>query len=252
MKTISRSPWASGPAEILKHGLDLLHRDNDTNRRLAMLSIDNAVELTIKTFLGLPKRVTGLKIKRSEFADIVESFPRLLDALEQHAGDKLVGIDLGEIEWYHRLRNELYHQGNGLTVERNKVEVYADLAKLLFKKLFGLEVGVPDVTGSDLLGQFLTKWAELEKTATVITQENKGLTPHASERVMSPLTAIRDLVAAGVLSQADWHEFDQLRQIRNQVVHGMADHKQALSENHLNRLDVICQKVKEAIGQSGG
>ncbi len=77
---------------------------NNTNRRLAMLSIDNAVELTIKTFLGLPKRVTGLKIKRSEFADIVESFPRLLDALEQHAGDKLVGIDLGEIEWYHRLR----------------------------------------------------------------------------------------------------------------------------------------------------
>ena len=40
-----RRPWTSGPAEILQHGLDLLEQDTDTSRRLAMLSIDNAVEL---------------------------------------------------------------------------------------------------------------------------------------------------------------------------------------------------------------
>ena len=44
-------PWASGPKEILKHGLVLLREDTDANRRLAMLSIDNAVELIAKTFL---------------------------------------------------------------------------------------------------------------------------------------------------------------------------------------------------------
>jgi len=83
-----------------------------------MISIDNAVELMIKTYLGLPKRITGLSIPRKEYNDIAESFPALLDGLEKHAPDKLDGIDLGTIEWYHRLRNELYHQGNGLTVER--------------------------------------------------------------------------------------------------------------------------------------
>jgi hypothetical protein len=90
-----------------------------------MIAIDNAIELTIQTYLGLPKRVTGLKIRRKEFAEMSESFPALLDGLERYANDKLAGIDLGEIEWFHRLRNELYHQGNGLTVERDKVEVYA-------------------------------------------------------------------------------------------------------------------------------
>src|ERR1700747_2339705 len=95
-------PWASGPSEILQHGINLLQTDTDSNRRLAMLSIDNAVELMIKTYLGLPKRVTGVQIGRSEFADINESFPKLLDALENHVGDKLDGIDLGEIDWYHR------------------------------------------------------------------------------------------------------------------------------------------------------
>ena len=93
-----------------------------------MISVDNAVELMIKTYLGLPKRVTGLAITRKDFEEISESFPAMLDALEKYASAKLVGIDLGEIEWYHRLRNELYHQGNGLTVERDKVEIYAQLA----------------------------------------------------------------------------------------------------------------------------
>jgi len=92
------SPWASGPGEILRHGLDLLKKDSDTNRRLAMISIDNAVELTVKTYLGLPKRVTGLPISRKEFQEISESFPAMLDALEKYAADKLTGIDLGEIE----------------------------------------------------------------------------------------------------------------------------------------------------------
>jgi hypothetical protein len=128
-----RVPWASGPGEILRHALDLLRKDSDVNRRLAMISIDNAVELMIKTYLGLPKRVTGLPITRKEFQEAAESFPALLDALERHSSDKLDGVDLGAIEWYHRLRNELYHQGNGLTVERDKVEVYAELANILFR-----------------------------------------------------------------------------------------------------------------------
>ena len=109
----SNPPWASGPGEILRHGIELLSKDSDTNRRLAMIIIDNSVELMIKTFLGLPKRVTRLEISRRDLPEVPESFPALLDALERFASDKLNGIELGEIEWYHRLRNQLYHQGNG-------------------------------------------------------------------------------------------------------------------------------------------
>src|ERR1044072_6055728 len=103
----TQHPWASGPYEILRHGVSLLTNDSDVNRRLAMISIDNAVELMIKTYLGLPKRITGLAISRKEFSEISESFPAMLDALEKYAADKLDGIDLGSVEWYHRLRNEL-------------------------------------------------------------------------------------------------------------------------------------------------
>lgn len=249
MSTQTKLPWASGPAEILRHGIGLLRKDSDANRRLAMLSIDNAVELTIKTYLGLPKRVTGLRLSRAAYQEIFESFPKLLDALEQNAADKIGGIDLGEIEWYHRLRNELYHQGNGLTVERAKVEVYADLAKLLFKNLFGLELEVPDVTTSDVLGQFLAKWALLERAATQCANKRKGVPESLSKPVLSPLTTIRELTHSGILNPQDSKELDELRQIRNQVVHGMADYKEALTDDHLRRLTQIYDKVKQTLGQ---
>lgn len=71
-----------------------------------MIIVDNAVELTIKTFLGLPKRITGIQVSRAHNQEISESFPRLLDALEEFASSRLEDIDLGEIEWYHRLRNQ--------------------------------------------------------------------------------------------------------------------------------------------------
>lgn len=77
MSNATTRPWASGPGEILRHGLKLLGEDSDTNRRFAMIAIDNAVELTIKTYLGLPKRVTGLHIPRKEYQEISESFPAL-------------------------------------------------------------------------------------------------------------------------------------------------------------------------------
>jgi hypothetical protein len=83
----AQPPWASGPGEILRHGLDLLREDTDTKRRLAMISIDNSVELMMKVYLGLPERVTGLKIPRKEYQEFSESFPALLNALERYAAD---------------------------------------------------------------------------------------------------------------------------------------------------------------------
>jgi hypothetical protein len=163
MAKVAQSPWASDPGEILRHGLELLKRDTDTNRRLAMISIDNAIELMIKTYLGLPSRVTGLTISRKDYQEFSDSLPKLLDALEKYASDKIQGINLGEIEWYHRLRNELYHQGNGLTVERDKVAVYAELANLLFENLFGFRLVEPSDNRTRVLGDFMEAWIRFER-----------------------------------------------------------------------------------------
>jgi hypothetical protein len=138
------APWTWGPGEILRHALSLLRRDSDTNRRLALISTDNAVELMIKTYLRLPKRVTGLDIGRREFEEIGESFPKLLEALERHASGKLKGIDSDVVFYYHQTRNRLYHEVGALVPPRRDCEGYVELARHLFRNLFGHDLEITD------------------------------------------------------------------------------------------------------------
>ena len=245
MKMASELPWASGPGEILRHGLSLLNRDTDTNRRLAMISIDNAVELMIKTYLGLPKRITGLSVPRKEYNEIAESFPALLDGLEKHAPEKLDGIDLGTIEWYHRLRNELYHQGNGLTVERDKVEIYAELANLMFKNLFG-EGLVPHASpATELLGEFMAMWVSIERVMYRLAEltYNDLREGQRINRDPMPSFLARDKTIDKPLAS----EIDRLRQIRNEIVHGEADYKSVLTPDLLKSMKGVLASLEEKL-----
>ncbi len=200
-----------------------------------MIAIDNAVELTIKTYLGLPKRITGLTISRKEFAEI------LLDAVEKYAQDKLAGVNLGEIEWYHRLRNELYHQGNGLTVERDKVEVYAELANVLFKNLFGSELLHSAKGSQQMLGEFMELWAQLEAGLLSVAQDH-SLT---GSQGRSATWASDFLRGSSLVSDEDRKEFQELRQLRNQVVHGKLDHRIAITSAVIERLKVLVDQYRE-------
>jgi hypothetical protein len=225
----TRQPWATGPAEILQHGINLLGEDSDRNRRLAILNIDNAVELMIKTYLGLPKRVTGLPISRTEYSEICESFPKLLDSLEKHCPDKLEGIELSEVEWYHRLRNQLYHQGNGLTVEREKVEFYAELAQLLFERLFGFYLEIKKSESTTLIGEFIKTWAEIEALLSRLVAHNvpnslTGTLQRGTEHsTHSVLNSVRLLSTVGVLSPISASELRLLNEFRNGLVHGKVE-----------------------------
>ncbi|MEA1905006.1 MAG: hypothetical protein U9M97_03900 [Candidatus Hadarchaeota archaeon] len=246
MSRTTQAPWATGPGEILKHGLELLRKDTDTNRRLAMISIDNAVELMVKTYLGLPRRVTGLRISRGEYQQFAESFPKLLDALEKYAADKLDGIDLGEIEWYHRIRNQLYHQGNGLTVERDKVEVYAELANVLFANLFGFRLVEPEEDSTVLLGEFMQTWVDFEK---LLSKATLSLGIDTRGRPIMPLRIVRVLEDAGFISKAEITEINYLRQTRNEVVHGVKNHKDILSPEIVDRLRSLTVELEKRLQQ---
>lgn len=232
-------PWANGPGEILKHGLELLKKNTDTNRRLAMISIDNAVELMIKTYLGLPRRVTGLKISRSEYHEFSESFPKLLDALEKYGADKVDGIDLGVIEWYHRIRNELYHQGNGLTVERDKVEVYAELANVLFSNLFGFRLVEPEEDATVLLGEFMQAWVDFERFLS-----KAALSLGIGTRGRPVVQKLED---GGFISQVEVAEVNHFRQTRNEVVHGIKNYKDILSPKMVHRLTSLTSELEKRL-----
>lgn len=238
MEIKANPPWASGPGEILKHGMFLLKEDTDTNRRLAMISIDNAVELMMKTYLGLPERITGLKVTRKEYHDFSESFPKLLDALEKYASDQIVSIDLGALEWFHRIRNELYHQGNGLTVERDKVDVYAELANTLFVNLFDIRLIDSKEEGTEILGDFMDAWITFERATMKLSLLSS---PHPK----TPMDVIRFIQKVDLISHSEMVEIDQLRTVRNEIIHGMADYNSVLNSTMVDRLKELAEKMNQ-------
>jgi hypothetical protein len=242
-----QKPWASGPGEILKHGLTLLKDDSDTNRRLAMIMIDNAVELMMKTYLGLPHRITGLRISRNEQTQFMENFPELLDAMERHAGDKLKGINLGDIEWYHRLRNQLYHQGNGLTVERNKVEVYSELANVIFTNLFGFRLVEPESDETVLLREFMQAWANFER---VLSEAVAALIVDSSVRPTAPMQIAMTLLGRGYISGAELAEMIDFRDTRDEMVLGEVNFKDKIKPEMVKRLVSMTSELQKRV-QSG-
>src|SRR5690348_9927841 len=109
--------WASGAVELLRHADSHIDLDSAFDKRIAFISIDNCVETCIRTFLSLPALKSGIKVSRAELESASPSFPKLVDLLFSNAGARLSGLDSSDIEHYHRIRNRLYHEGTGLSVD---------------------------------------------------------------------------------------------------------------------------------------
>lgn len=236
----SNQPWSSGPAEILSFAIRLISDSTDTNRRLSFILIDNSVEQMIKSYLSLPQRISGIKVPRKRLEESFESFPVLLDLLEEFAFDKIKDVDLGSIEWYHRLRNQLYHQGIGLTVEQDKVEVYSELAKSLLKKLFDTKIEEQSSTKSELLGEFIDKYNRLENALIELASTHSA----TGTRQPTLLSAINYLKGGSILDKTSAKNIDRFRRIRNAIVHGEENYKKILDKNLLNEIKKLLEDIE--------
>ncbi len=235
-------PWVSGPKELLNHGLYHLYLGTDFDSRIAMISIDNSVELMIKTYLGLPKRITKIEgLTRKKYEEIVSGFPSLIDGLEEYASDKLTGIELGDIEWFHRVRNQLYHDGNGITVEKGKVETYAEIAKILFENLFDISFTEEDSGNhTSLIGEFIKKWAVFEG---ILLELSNLYLPSTTGR--PPMMNIRALRDKNIFDDENFKLAEEVRALRNTTVHGMSNPSNADLKEFNRKLDKLIQYVRQ-------
>lgn len=134
-------PWARGPLELIHHAEEHLKGNSDFDRRMVLVSFDNAIELSIITFLNLnPLQRNGWACERAQVAKWLHNFHSKLEFLEyyviSHLGQEmLVGRD--ELIYYHSIRNELYHNGNGFTPTQEIVEEIRKASNWVFLTLFG-------------------------------------------------------------------------------------------------------------------
>ncbi len=202
------STWASGASELLRHADSHINLNSAFDKRIAFISIDNCVENIIRTSLSLPPKKSGFKAPKKELDEAGNSFPKLLSLLFKYASKKLVGIDETDIEHYHRIRNTLYHNGTGLSVDDEYLIAYRDIAGVLLNNLFDVSVS-PSTSESDSLGKLIINWNTIER----------DIKEKLEAGGVSGTYKWEEAFALGLLEPSDVQLLSELRMARNRLVH---------------------------------
>lgn len=200
--------WASGAVELLRHADSHIHLDSAFDKRIAFISIDNAVEISVRTFLSLPFSKSGIKIPRRELDLVASNFPGLLTLLWSHASANLTGIDEADIEHYHRIRNKLYHEGTGLSVDIQYLLAYRQIAILILKNLFNIDLGEPKPAPT--LERLIMLWNQIEERLAHVLRKH-GIEKHTF--------FWEEAVGKGLFEMKFVQKLTELRMIRNKQVH---------------------------------
>lgn len=134
-------PWQITPTELLKQAINLLRYDTEVTRQMAFLLIDVGVETIFKTFLLLSDSITGVNVEYGERAAATKkTFHDLKDMIKKAAKDRITGIDLEKVKYYHDIRNKLYHQGDGIIPTAENTEDYMNISTELLYRLLSVDL----------------------------------------------------------------------------------------------------------------
>lgn len=132
-------PWANGPFELVVHAETHLRDGDDFDRRIALISFDNAIEVAIATYLTLnPIQRGGRTYQKVDVEKWLNNFHSKLDFLEAEVTARGISwqVDKSHIVWAHDHRNEQYHGGHKGTPEKNVLKIVRDAALWVFGMLF--------------------------------------------------------------------------------------------------------------------
>jgi hypothetical protein len=241
-------PWARGPFELIRHAESHLRIGSDFDRRISLIGFDNAIEVTITTFLQLhPRQRGGRQYRKEDVEKWLANYHSKLDFFFDHflkagaSGNISVPITIDEVIWFHNLRNELYHSGNGFVPEEHSLKGARAAALCVFSALFGVDAEA--VLDHQIAQPETPSHAEEARTPRMAFLESfisleKSL--NASLRAVG--TPLRG--GAGQLWKAFAREcgrvpaqltrsFERALQVRNEIVHG---NPTGLDDNALNKL----------------
>lgn len=205
--------WASGALELLKHADSHIGLDTAFDSRMAFISIDNSVETSIRVFMSLPEKISGIHFTRKEVNEVEGSFPKMVELVFQRAQSKLSGLNDSDIEHYHRIRNQLYHNGTGLGVDRRYLVAYRQIAAVLLDNLFGIKAVSKEAEAT--LENLILLFNEVETLVRERFNYSNVDTAHTFKWEMA--------MRAGILEIADINQLTELRVIRNTQVHSKAE-----------------------------
>jgi len=160
-------PWANGPFELLVHAEGHLRGGDDFDRRIALISFDNAIEVAVTTYLTLnPIQRGGRAYPKTDVDRWLDNYHTKLDFLEAELAARGISwrVERSHIIWAHDHRNEQYHGGHKGTPEKTVLNIVRDAALWVFGMLF-------DVSDSEVA----LKNAILDEAAPIPPSRSKPL-----------------------------------------------------------------------------
>ena len=171
-------PWANGPFELMVHAESHLQGANDFDRRIALISFDNAIEVAITTYLTLnPMFRGGRSYSNDDVRQWMRNFHTKLDFFEKELERRDVKwlVEKSHIIWAHDHRNEQYHGGQKGIPEMNILEIARSAALWIFSILF--DVGDSEAALEQaVLAQTPTPPPSRERNLDAAIDEEYGIT----------------------------------------------------------------------------
>lgn len=132
-------PWAIRPFELICHAEIHYRRGSDYDRRLALISFDNSIEVSITTYLSLnPIQRENRTYDRADVEKWKHDYHSKLDFFAKEINKRGLPEYKGkdEIIWYHDQRNEHYHGGGSGVPEQKTLDEIRKVALWVFSILF--------------------------------------------------------------------------------------------------------------------
>ena len=154
---LSARPWLKGSIELLEHAAHHYRLGSPADLRFAMIHVDNAVELAGRLYLKMEARLQDT-LTGEEMRGVERYFDKLMRYLTSQLA--LDNLTRSNIEYFHEIRNDLYHNGNGISVDPKIVASYITTATKLLEQMYGAKVSFSaEVPESDFVSPVVTKTA---------------------------------------------------------------------------------------------
>jgi len=190
-------PWATRPFELIVHGEIHFRRGTDYDRRLALVSFDNSVEVSITTYLTLkPIQRNGTEFSKKDVSEWLRNYHTKLGYFFNENANRGLPEHQSKdvIAWYHDQRNEQYHGGSSGVPEQATLDGIRQSALWIFSVLFE----VPNI--EQILEEELAKRSI---TSTIPDDFAVPVHPESTVRDYSS-TQAKAIAAASLLGQ--WQE----------------------------------------------
>jgi hypothetical protein len=132
-------PWAYGPFELLLHAEMHLRAGEDFDRRIALISFDNAIEVAITTYLSLnPIQRQNRSYQKAQVEQWLNNYHTKIDffMLEIQQRALTIECEKADIVWYHDVRNDQYHGGGAAIPQARDLQGARKAALWVFAVLF--------------------------------------------------------------------------------------------------------------------